>query len=194
LKMSSFHTRCHPRPGDLIEIFRSGFQHWALYLGDGYIINVVPPGKAGAAQQDAEGALGWPGSLVSLHGSLGDLLCVDGISSAKSMLSGKAYVRKQLLKEAVGNDRYRVNNKYDSIYTPLPVKDIIRRAEYFVNKEVSYDVLSNNCEHFVTMLRYGEMVSDQATRAVTAIGIATVAAGAFALLGLALGRSRERHH
>ncbi|NXA17779.1 HRSL1 enzyme, partial [Ibidorhyncha struthersii] len=159
--MASFHTRHHPRPGDLIEISRSAYKHWALYVGDGYVINVVPP---------------------------------DGVSSAKSVLTGKAWVRKQLLKEVVGTDTYRVNNKYDRTYTPLPVKDIIRRAEHFVNKEVSYDVLSNNCEHFVTMLRYGVCVSDQATRAVTGIGIATVAAGAFALLGLALGRSRERHH
>ncbi len=36
-----------PQPGDLIEIFRPAYQHWALYLGDGYIINVTPVGKAG---------------------------------------------------------------------------------------------------------------------------------------------------
>ncbi|KAM6389157.1 phospholipase A and acyltransferase 1 [Pluvialis apricaria] len=150
-----------PRPGDLIEIFRPGYQHWALYLGDGYIINVVPP---------------------------------DGVCSAKSVLSGKAFVRKQLLKEAVGNNKYRVNNKYDGTHTPFPVRVIIRRAERCVNREVQYDVVNNNCEHFVTMLRYGEAVSEQVSKAVTTIGIVTVAAGAFALLGLALGRSREKHH
>lgn len=47
-----------PQPGDLIEIFRPAYQHWALYLGDGYIINVTPVGKAGAAQQGAEGSWG----------------------------------------------------------------------------------------------------------------------------------------
>lgn len=88
-------------------------------------------------------------------------MCVDGVSSAKSVFTGRAWVKKQLLKEAVGNDRYCVNNKYDATYTPLPVKDIIRRAELFIDREVCYDVLSNNCEHFVTMLRYGEAVSDQ---------------------------------
>uniref|UniRef100_A0A3Q1GXC0 Phospholipase A and acyltransferase 1 n=1 Tax=Acanthochromis polyacanthus TaxID=80966 RepID=A0A3Q1GXC0_9TELE len=31
-----------PQPGDLIEIFRPAYQHWALYLGDGYIINLTP--------------------------------------------------------------------------------------------------------------------------------------------------------
>lgn len=35
----------NPQPGDLIEVFRSGYQHWALYLGDGYVINIAPLGK-----------------------------------------------------------------------------------------------------------------------------------------------------
>lgn len=35
----------NPRPGDLIEVFRPGYQHWALYLGDGYVINIAPLGE-----------------------------------------------------------------------------------------------------------------------------------------------------
>lgn len=35
----------NPQPGDLIEVFRPGYQHWALYLGDGYVINLTPLGK-----------------------------------------------------------------------------------------------------------------------------------------------------
>lgn len=35
----------NPQPGDLIEVFRPGYQHWALYLGDGYVVNVAPLGK-----------------------------------------------------------------------------------------------------------------------------------------------------
>lgn len=81
--------------------------------------------------------------------------------SAKSVFSRKAMVRMQLLKEVVGNDTYRINNKYDGTYAPLPLEEIIRRAEYLINQEVSYDLLGNNCEHFVTLLRYGEGVSEQ---------------------------------
>ncbi|XP_045704488.1 phospholipase A and acyltransferase 4-like [Phyllostomus hastatus] len=29
-------------PGDLIEIFRVGYQHWALYVGGGYVIHLAP--------------------------------------------------------------------------------------------------------------------------------------------------------
>ncbi|MGH0126673.1 UNVERIFIED_CONTAM: hypothetical protein FKN15_021195 [Acipenser sinensis] len=84
-------------------------------------------------------------------------------SSAKSVFSRKALVRMQLLKEVVGSDSYQISNKYDDKYTPLPVCDIIARAEFLIGQEVSYDLLGNNCEHFVTLLRYGEGVSDQAS-------------------------------
>ncbi|KFV43047.1 Phospholipid-metabolizing enzyme A-C1, partial [Gavia stellata] len=115
-------------------------------------------------------------------------------ASAKSVFSRKAQVRMQLLKDVVGNDTYHINNKYDGTYAPLPVEEIIRRAEYLINQEVSYDLLGNNCEHFVTQLRYGEGVSDQANRAISAIGFVTAAAGAFSLLGLLQSRSRERQY
>ncbi|XP_074087330.1 uncharacterized protein LOC141518862 isoform X2 [Macrotis lagotis] len=31
-----------PEPGDVIEIFRTGDYHWAIYVGDGYIVHVAP--------------------------------------------------------------------------------------------------------------------------------------------------------
>ncbi|XP_053930669.1 phospholipase A and acyltransferase 1 isoform X2 [Cuculus canorus] len=158
--------RGYAQPGDLIEILRPAYQHWALYLGDGYIINVTPVDD------------GAPGTM----------------SSAKSVFSRKARVRMQLLKDVVGEDTYRINNKYDSSYTPLPVEDIIRRAASYIDEEVPYDVLASNCEHFVTMLRYGEGVSSQARKAVGAMGAAVVAAGALSFLGFIMGRSREKHN
>lgn len=83
------------------------------------------------------------------------------MSSVKSVFSRKAVVRMQLLKEVVGSDSYRVNNKYDHNHTPLPVCEIIQRAQVLIGQEVSYDLLGSNCEHFVTLLRYGEGVSEQ---------------------------------
>lgn len=87
------------------------------------------------------------------------------MSSVKSVFSRKAVVRMQLLKEVVGNDSYRVNNKYDDNRTPLPVCEIIQRAQALIDQEVSYDLLGSNCEHFVTLLRYGEGVSEQVSLA-----------------------------
>ncbi|XP_043926212.1 phospholipase A and acyltransferase 1 [Protopterus annectens] len=154
-----------PQPGDLIEIFRPGYQHWALYLGDGYIINVAPVDEGTPAAS---------------------------FSSAKSVFSRKALVKMQLLKDVVGTDSYRINNKYDDKYSPLAVEEIIRRAEFLIGQEVSYDLLGNNCEHFVTLLRYGEAESDQASRAIGAIGFVTAAAGALSFLGLFQHRSSQR--
>ncbi|XP_040469059.1 phospholipase A and acyltransferase 1 [Falco naumanni] len=157
---------CDPQPGDLIEIFRPAYQHWVLYLGDGYVISVTPIEEGPSAT----------------------------LASARSVLSRKARVRMQLLKDVVGSDTYRINNKYDSTRTPLPVKVIIRRAESYINQDVSYDVLSSNCEHFVTQLRYGEGVSDQVRRAVGTAGVVTAVLGAVSMLGLAWSRSREKHY
>ncbi|RMC02103.1 hypothetical protein DUI87_21265 [Hirundo rustica rustica] len=146
--------RRHPQPGDLIEVSRPVYQHWALYMGDGYVINVTPVDE------------GAPSLLVS----------------TTSVFTRKAKVKKQLLKEVVGDDEWHVNNKYDRSHTPRPVGEIIRLAESWIDREVPYDVLANNCEHFVTMLRYGEGVSDQVRKVV--IG-ATAAVGGIILAGLA---------
>ncbi|XP_031642283.1 phospholipase A and acyltransferase 1 isoform X2 [Oncorhynchus kisutch] len=127
-----------PQPGDLIEIFRPAYQHWALYLGDGYIINLTPVDESQAA----------------------------AISSVKSVFSRKAVVRMQLLKEVVGDDSYRVNNKYDDDHTPLPVDDIIQRSQ--------------------------DLIGQEATRAIGAISLVTAAASAFSVLGLINTRSRNR--
>lgn len=146
--------KCHPEPGDLIEIDRRVYQHWALYMGDGYVINVTPVDE------------GAPSLSVS----------------TTSIFTRKAKVKKQLLKEVVGNHKWRVNNKYDRSRTPRPVKEIIRMAEQWIDREVPYDVLGSNCEHFVTELRYGEGVSEQVKKAVL---YTATAVGGIILAGLA---------
>ncbi|XP_037342580.2 phospholipase A and acyltransferase 4-like [Pungitius pungitius] len=35
------------QPGDLIEIFRRAYQHWALYVGDNEVIHLTTPGDSG---------------------------------------------------------------------------------------------------------------------------------------------------
>ncbi|NXM82395.1 HRSL1 enzyme, partial [Oenanthe oenanthe] len=114
----------NPQPGDLIEIDRRVCQHWALYTGNGYVIHVTD-----------EGAHSSSGSITSVWAAM-------------------VKVKKELLTKVAGNDKWRVNNKYDRSRTPRPVKEIIRRAERWVGREVPYDVPWKNCEHFVTKLRY----------------------------------------
>ncbi|XP_007517468.1 phospholipase A and acyltransferase 1 isoform X1 [Erinaceus europaeus] len=156
----------NPHPGDLIEVFRPGYQHWALYLGDGYVINIAPLEDGIAA----------------------------AFTSAKSIFSRKALVKMQLLKDVVRDDTYRVNNKYDETYSPLPVEEVMQRSAFVIGQEVEYDLLVNNCEHFVTLLRYGEGISDQANRAISTIGFMTAAAGVFSFLGLFPKRQRTKYY
>ncbi|XP_059566336.1 phospholipase A and acyltransferase 4-like isoform X1 [Myotis daubentonii] len=129
--MASF--RGEPNPGDLIEISRIGPSHWALYVGDGYVIHLAAPDE-------------YPGA---------------GSSSLFSVLSPTGKVKRELLRDVVGGCGYRVNNHLDHEYSPLPVNKIISSAEEMVGKEMEYSILNGNCEHIVTSLRYGKARSLQ---------------------------------
>uniref|UniRef100_A0A8C5Z076 LRAT domain-containing protein n=1 Tax=Marmota marmota marmota TaxID=9994 RepID=A0A8C5Z076_MARMA len=120
--------RRKPKRGDLIEIFCGGFEHWAIYVGKGYVVHLASPS--------------------------------NGVNSF-TVLGDTAIVTKELLSVVAGGDAYRINNKNNEEYDPLPPQKVVQQAEKMVGKEVSYSVTSNNCEHFVNALRYRVSRSDQ---------------------------------
>ncbi|XP_073342664.1 phospholipase A and acyltransferase 4-like [Pagrus major] len=124
-----------PKPGDLIEIFRGGYQHWAVYVGDGWVVHVTSP----------------PGAEV------------PGIvsNSLMSVSADTAMVRKQKLQEVVGNNTWRINNNLDKEYKPRSAYIIVKEALRWVGKRMKYSVISKNCEHFANELRYGKAESRQ---------------------------------
>ncbi|XP_077075133.1 phospholipase A and acyltransferase 3-like [Siphateles boraxobius] len=138
-----------PEPGDLIEIFRSGYQHWAIYVGDGYVIHLAPPSEFAQA----------------------------GAYSVKSLLSDRAIVKKEELYEVLGNDKYNVNNLLDGKYKPRPIQDVLRDAQRLLGMKLPYDIVTNNCEHFVTELRYGKPESRQVQKAMVIAGAAVAGTG-----------------
>lgn len=75
--------------------------------------------------------------------------------------ANRAIVKKERLCDVVGKDGYKVNNKHDNKYKPLPPSKIVWRAEELVGREFGYSLTSQNCEHFVNELRYGVPRSDQ---------------------------------
>uniref|UniRef100_A0A673GZJ6 LRAT domain-containing protein n=1 Tax=Sinocyclocheilus rhinocerous TaxID=307959 RepID=A0A673GZJ6_9TELE len=83
-----------------------------------------------------------------------------GVSSVKS-IPDKVTVKKENIQDVVGNDKYRINNRIDNQYEPRPIQDILRDAESLVGEELLYNVIFINCEHFVTLLRYGRPRSQQ---------------------------------
>ncbi|XP_035293967.1 phospholipase A and acyltransferase 3 isoform X1 [Cricetulus griseus] len=153
-----------PKPGDLIEIFRPMYKHWAIYVGDGYVIHLAPPSEFAGA----------------------------GAASIMSALTDKAIVKKELLCDVAGGDKYHVNNKHDSEYTPLPPNKIIQRAEELVGKEIHYKLTSENCEHFVNELRYGVARSDQVRDAVKVVGIAGMGLATLGLIGVLVSRNKKQ--
>ncbi|XP_032752321.1 phospholipase A and acyltransferase 5 [Rattus rattus] len=47
LKNQAAESNQKPRPGDLIEIFRIGYEHWAIYVEDDCVVHLAPPSKSG---------------------------------------------------------------------------------------------------------------------------------------------------
>lgn len=65
-------------------------------------------------------------------------------------------MKKEELYVVVGNDNYRVNNLLDEKNEPLPIEDILRDAQRLLGMILQYNIVTYNCEHFVTELRYGK--------------------------------------
>ncbi|XP_058518382.1 phospholipase A and acyltransferase 5 [Ochotona princeps] len=124
-------SKARPRPGDLIEIFRIGYEHWAIYVENDCVVHLAPP------SDDAEA-----GSIMSVF-------------------SNQAVVKYSRLEDVLHGCSWKVNNKLDGTYLPLPVDKIIRRTKKMINKVVQYNLIEGNCEHFVNNLRYGVPRSQQ---------------------------------
>uniref|UniRef100_A0A1A8JJQ9 LRAT domain-containing protein n=1 Tax=Nothobranchius kuhntae TaxID=321403 RepID=A0A1A8JJQ9_NOTKU len=123
-----------PKPGDLIEIFRVTYQHWAVYIGEGNVVHFVA----------SEGA--------------------SGISTMPDK-DQKGTVRKEKLKDVVGDSKWTINNYLDEKYPPRCNNDIVKAACNLVDSELSYNLFSYNCEHFATEMRNGRAVSRQVDKA-----------------------------
>ncbi|XP_059202153.1 phospholipase A and acyltransferase 3-like [Centropristis striata] len=158
-----------PEVGDLIEIFRGSYQHWAVYVGDGFIVHMAPPTET-------------PGA---------------GANSMMSVLTEKAVVKKEELWDVVGTSQWIINNGLDKEYKPREAHIIVREANAKVGSELPYCVFRENCEHFVNELRYGKAESRQVRKAGETAMVAGVAAvvglGIVALAGALFGGSKKEN-
>ncbi|KAG7462621.1 hypothetical protein MATL_G00186690 [Megalops atlanticus] len=152
-----------PKPGDLIEIDRGIYKHWALYMGDGYVIHIVPPSEIAGA----------------------------GVCSLMSVAHNRATVQLDLLETVAGKDSHRVKNLLDSEYVPRDIDEILMEAKSMVGRVLRYDIVSCNCEHFVTNLRYGKPESRQVRNALYGLGAGAAAAGGMLLGVLAAAAIRS---
>lgn len=120
-----------PQPGDLVEIDRTLYSHWALCVGNNQAIHVQGLNK----------------------------------NQIDIPLSGSATVKIGKLIEVCGASPVRVNNKdvpaKERGLKALPSDKVISASKKLVGKTVNYNLLSRNCEHFVTEWKYGKAWSDQ---------------------------------
>ncbi|XP_034432933.1 uncharacterized protein LOC117756496 [Hippoglossus hippoglossus] len=116
------------KPGDLIEIFRGPYQHWAVYIGENEVVHLVTDSGGQSF-----------GSLESL--------------------SSRAEVKREKLTDVVGNHRFKVNILLDKSRKAREPSVIVKEACAMVGRELSYNVLTYNCEHFAIEMRYGKAES-----------------------------------
>ncbi|XP_040031108.2 phospholipase A and acyltransferase 3 [Gasterosteus aculeatus] len=117
-----------PQLGDLIEIFRGTYQHWAVYVGEGFVVHLSPPSEVAGA----------------------------GANRFMSVVADQAVVRKDKLWSVVGDSEWKISNSLDKKYEPRRPDDIVREACAMVGHVLPYCVFSQNCEHFANELRYGK--------------------------------------
>ncbi|XP_020332658.1 phospholipase A and acyltransferase 4-like [Oncorhynchus kisutch] len=121
--------------GDMIEINRGAFKHWALYIGNGKVIHLVTPDGSGVLR---------------------------AFSSSSPSVSCKGMITIDTLKAVADGNPYKINNYLDDKYKPRRTDVIREDVDILKGRTITYDLLGRNCEHFVTFLRYGKSESKQA--------------------------------
>ncbi|XP_077465204.1 phospholipase A and acyltransferase 3-like [Stigmatopora argus] len=158
--MASAQIDKKPKRGDLIEISRPGYQHWAIYVGGGYVVHLSPPSEFAGA----------------------------GLGSSMSVLADVARVKMEELWKVIGDSLWKINNLLDDKYEPHDVNIILSNANQLVGKKLPYCIVSSNCEHFVTQLRYGTAESRQVRQVVNGAAVL----GAAALAAIYLSRKEDK--
>ncbi|XP_028986537.2 lecithin retinol acyltransferase-like [Betta splendens] len=124
--------------GDLLEVPRTLFTHFGIYLGEDRVAHLIP---------DVLPAL----TADSRH--------IREMVSNTRLLLGVLSKRASVRVDSVEDFAYGagiVPNALDRAVVPSPLcaEEVAARAERLVGP-VSYSLLWNNCEHFVTYCRYG---------------------------------------
>uniref|UniRef100_A0A3B5A9W3 Lecithin retinol acyltransferase-like n=1 Tax=Stegastes partitus TaxID=144197 RepID=A0A3B5A9W3_9TELE len=130
--------------GDLLEVPRTLFTHFGIYLGDNQVAHLIP---------DILPVLTADGRQIQEM--------VTNTRLLLGVLSKRASIRVDSVEDfAYGAGILR--NAMDRAVRrgALPGEEVARRAERLVGS-VSYSLLWNNCEHFVTYCRYGTAQSLQ---------------------------------
>ncbi|XP_041642180.1 lecithin retinol acyltransferase a [Cheilinus undulatus] len=139
--------RCPPltlRRGDLLEVPRTLFTHYGIYLGDNKVAHLIP-------------------DILPVLTS--DQKLISSVITNKRLILGCVYrratVRVDTLEDFAYGSGILVNHMDKMMKSPaLPNEEVAKRAERLIGG-IPYSLLWNNCEHFVTNCRYGSAASRQ---------------------------------
>lgn len=130
--------------GDLLEVPRTLFTHFGIYLGDNRVAHLIPdilPLLTADSRQIQE--------------------MVTNTRLVLGVLCKRASIRVDSVEDFAYGAGILLNAMDRTVRrTPLTGEEVARRAERLVGS-VSYSLLWNNCEHFVTYCRYGAAQSLQ---------------------------------
>ncbi|VDI35978.1 Hypothetical predicted protein [Mytilus galloprovincialis] len=139
--------------GDLLEIDRGAYCHWAVYIGNQEVVHVA--------------GIDGPVASHPAHS-----FSISGVNF------NKAEVRKENVFKVVGNSKCTVNNSKDREHRCFTPKKIVERALGMIGP-LQYNLLWRNCEHFASWCRYDKAVSKQADNVLTA----SMIVGTLAIIG-----------
>nr|XP_033788367.1 lecithin retinol acyltransferase isoform X1 [Geotrypetes seraphini] len=140
---ASCDASCFQR-GDLLEVPRTLFVHFGIYLGGDRVAHMMP---------DVLPALSDDTSLIQK--------VVTNKRLILGVLTKVASIRVDTVEDFAYGGSILINHMDHSFKNqPLPNEEVAQRAEKLVG-DTPYSLLWNNCEHFVTYCRYGTPVSFQ---------------------------------
>ncbi|KAM9331535.1 lecithin retinol acyltransferase-like [Gastrophryne carolinensis] len=129
---------CELKRGDLLQVPRTLFVHFGIYLGNNKVAHLMP----------------------DILPALSDNKClIDKVVTNKRLILGVlakvASIRVDTVQDFAYGGSIIVNRMDNSFKTkPLSNEEVAQRAEKLVGAR-SYSLLWDNCEHFVTFCRYG---------------------------------------
>lgn len=130
--------------GDLLEVQRTLFTHFGIYLGDNKVAHLMPDIMP----------------LLTVNEKK-----INAVVTNKRLVLGCIYKKASIRVDTVGDFAYGARIFVNSVDGRMKTKalaqeDVAQRAEKMVG-DIPYSLLWNNCEHFATYCRYDSPVSEQ---------------------------------
>lgn len=160
-------------PGDLIEIDRGSYNHWVMFINKCQTTGTH-----------------WCFHVTTTNG---DFEKRRAVMSSIGSVSAAASIKKHKLKDIIeDNDsgkpsHARVNNKLEEANkkkcTPRRIEEVIEHLEERKDQTVRYNLTNLNCEHYVTIWKYGAGWSRQVEKVIDTVTVGAVALGTFAVVG-----------